>query len=300
MGTDVGTDLGRYVEQKAAMRNWILWRLTFLLLVGATGCAPAQSGGVEVRPPTQPGQQSAAKGADALVQFSLLAALAAGDYDDGVSLAEVKKHGDFGLGTFDRLDGEMILLDGEVYQVLADSRVRRRDDQGASPFATVTFFTEDGRFDDVSAATLVELDHWCDRHLPNPQIPVAIRLHAEFEELTLRSAPPQSPPYRPLAEVIDQQVTWQRRNVRGTLIGFRCPEWMGTLNVAGYHWHFLSDDRTIGGHVLKCKFEGATMTYDECATVTIHLPESESFEKIDMSGVSEADVDKIERQRQVR
>lgn len=239
----------------------------------------------------------AATDADALVQFSLLAALAAGDYGGGVPLSEIREHGDFGLGTFDRLDGEMIVLDGEVYQVLSDSTVRRREDEGASPFATVTFFSEDGLFDAVSATSLIELDHWFDRRLPKAQIPVAIRLHGEFEELTLRSAPPQTPPFRPLVDVIDQQVTWERRNVRGTLIGFRCPQWMGTLNVAGYHWHFLSDDRATGGHVLDCQFSGATATYDECAAVSIHLPASGSFGEVDLSDVSAADVDKIERQR---
>jgi acetolactate decarboxylase len=234
---------------------------------------------------------------DALVQFSLVAALAAGDYGGGAPLSEVRKSGDFGLGTFDRLDGEMILLDGAFYQVQADASVHRRDGGNSAPFATVKFFNQDGAFAEVSAKSLSELDQWFDRRLPNAQIPVAIRLRGRFDELTLRSAPPQTPPFRPLADVIDDQVTWQRRNVPGTLIGFRCPKWMGTLNVAGYHWHFLSDDRTIGGHVLDCRFKGATAAYDECATVLIHLPDSKSFEQIDMTDVSEADVDKIERQR---
>jgi len=81
------------------------------------------------------------------------------------------------------------------------------------------------------------------------------------------------------------------------LIGVRCPEWMGTLNVAGYHWHFLSDDRKIGGHVLDCRFSDGQAAYDECSSVLIRLPASASFGAIDMSGVSETDVDKIERQR---
>nr|MBA3481419.1 acetolactate decarboxylase [Pirellulales bacterium] len=66
------------------------------------------------------------------------------------------------------------------------------------------------------------------------------------------------------------------------------------------HWHFLSDDRKIGGHVLDCQFSGATATYDECATVSIHLPESGSFREVDLSDVSAADVDKIERQRKTK
>lgn len=235
--------------------------------------------------------------ADQLVQFSLLAALAAGDYEGGAPLSAVRARGDFGLGTFDRLDGELILLDGEIYQAVVDGTVRRRDDQGTTPFATVTFFAADGRLTGISATSLEELDRLLDGRLPNLQLPVALRIDGEFAELTLRSAPPQKPPYRPLAEAIDQQVTWQRQNVRGTLLGIRCPDWMQTLNVAGYHWHFLSDDRTVGGHVLDCQFDDATALYDECTSVAVELPRSKSFSQVDMSGVSEADVDKIERQR---
>jgi acetolactate decarboxylase len=150
---------------------------------------------------------------------------------------------------------------------------------------------------DLSAGSLEELDHALDRRLPRLQTPAALRIRGEFAELTLRSAPPQQPPYRPLAEVIGQQRTWQRSKVRGTLLGFRCPEWMATINVAGYHWHFLSDDRTVGGHVLDCKFEKLTVEYDECTSVLIKFPSSESFGRVDMSGVTEEDVDKIERQR---
>lgn len=271
--------------------------LTAIFAASTIGCAPSSIDVSEARPAKAPGGGPVVTDADALVQFSLLAALAAGDYGGGVPLREIREHGDFGLGTFDRLDGEMIVLDGEVYQVLSDGSVRRRDDEGSTPFATVTFFGEDGRFNAVAAKSLAELDHWFDRRLPKAQIPVAIRVQGTFEHLTLRSAAAQKPPYRPLVEAIDQQVTWERQNVPGTLIGFRCPEWMGTLNVAGYHWHFLSDDRAIGGHILDCQFSGATAVYDECDAVSIRLPASESFGKVDMSGISTADVDKIERQR---
>lgn len=234
---------------------------------------------------------------DELVQFSLLSALAAGDYGGGAPLGQVLKFGDFGVGTFDQLDGEMIVLDGEIYQVVASGEVVRRGEQGATPFATVTFFEEDGKLENLAAKSLAELDQTLDQRVPNDKRPFALKVTGEFAELTLRSAPPQKPPYRPLAEVIDQQRVWKREKVRGTLIGIRCPAWMGTLNVAGYHWHFLSDDRQIGGHLLDCKFSGATAAYDECSSVLIQLPASASFGAIDMSGVSEADVDKIERQR---
>ena len=234
---------------------------------------------------------------DALVQFSLLATLAAGDYVGGTPLRNVLAGGDFGVGTFSRLDGEMIVLDGKIYQALADGSVRSADPNGTAPFAAVTFFNEDGRIENLAAATLNDLDEQLDRKLPRHNAPYAIRIDGEFTELTLRSVPAQSPPFPPLVEVVKHQVTWQHHNLRGVLVGLRCPAWIGLLNVSGYHWHFLSDDHNIGGHVLACEFRGGSLRFDECTSIVIHLPQSSSFDEFDASEVNEQDIDQIERQR---
>ena len=59
------------------------------------------------------------------------------------------------------------------------------------------------------------------------------------------------------------------------------------LNVPGYHWHFLSDDHTVGGHVLACTFQGNSLSYDECTTLIIHIPQSAEFDSFDTRGISE-------------
>jgi acetolactate decarboxylase len=258
----------------------------------ALGCSPAQN--APARNGTKP---AAARDRDTLAQFSLLASLAADNYVGEAPLRDVLEGGDFGVGTFDRLDGEMIVLDGQMYQALADGTVRMADLEGTTPFAAVTFFKEDGRIDHVAAATLDDLDKQLDLKLLRRNSPYAIRITGDFSELTLRSVSAQSPPFRPLVEVVKQQVTWQHRNLRGTLVGLRCPHWMGTLNVSGYHWHFLSDDRKIGGHVLACEFQRGSLLYDECTSVIIHLPQSTEFDGFDASDVTEQDVNQIERQR---
>ena len=259
----------------------------------ALGCSPSP----EIAPAPRSIKPAEVTSEDALVQFSLLAALAAVDYVGVTPLRNVLAGGDFGIGTFNRLDGEMIVLDGKMYQAIADGTVRMADLDGTTPFAAVTFFKEDGRIDSIAAARLDELDEQLDRKLPRRNSPYAIRITGEFAELTLRSVPAQSPPFQPLIEVVKQQVTWQHRNLRGVLVGLRCPHWMGTLNVSGYHWHFLSDDHKIGGHVLACEFQHGSLLYDECTSVIIHLPQSTKFDEFDASEVTEQDVDQIERQR---
>lgn len=264
-----------------------------LSMVLATGCESA-------RPAPPATSKAAAKQVilnDALVQFSLIAALAAGDYVDGLPLEKLLQSGDFGIGTFDRLDGEMIVLEGQVFQALSDGTVRVANPQDSTPFAAVTFFQEDGRIEKLAAATLEDLDEQLDRKLPRRNVPYALRIDGEFAELTLRSVPAQQPPFEPLVDVVKHQATWQKQNVRGTLIGLRCPPWVGTLNVPGYHWHFLSDDRQIGGHLLACQFKEGLLRYDECTSLVIHVPTSEAFEAFDTNRVKGQDIHEIERQR---
>ena len=234
---------------------------------------------------------------DALVQFSLLSTLAAGDYGDGAPLGNVLSSGDFGVGTFNRLDGEMIVLEGKIYQAFADGRISPADLSGTTPFAAVTFFNEEGRIENVAAKTLSDLDEQLDRKLPHLNAPYAIRIDGEFPEISLRSVPAQSPPFQPLVEVVKQQVTWRHQNLRGVLVGLRCPAWIGTLNVSGYHWHFLSEDRKIGGHVLACELRSGLLRFDECTSVVIHLPESSKFHEFQANDINEKDIDQIERQR---
>jgi len=267
--------------------------LAGIVAVLGIGCSPATN----QAPIGERADVAEVKADDALVQFSLVAALAAGDYAGGAPLRQVLRGGDFGVGTFSRLDGEMIVLDGKIYQALADGTVRAANLEGTTPFAAVTFFNEDGRSDNFSAATLNDLDEQLDRKLPRRNVPYAIRIDGEFTELTLRSVPAQAAPFPPLVDVVKHQSVRQHRHVRGSLVGLRCPAWMGTLNVSGYHWHFLSDDRSIGGHVFGCELKTGSLRFDECTSIVIQLPQSREFDEFDAEKIQKHDIDAIERQR---
>jgi acetolactate decarboxylase len=277
------------------MRHGLGIATAIVAFAAVVGCSPAANPVPNAELPND--KPAAVEVGDALVQFSLMASLAADDYTGGATLRELLAEGNFGLGTFDRLDGEMIVLDGHVYQALSDGTVREAELADTTPFAVVTYFAEDGRLENFSAATLDDLDAQLDRKLPRHNVPYALRIRGEFKSLTIRSVPAQSPPFKPLIDVVKNQAVWEHANVRGTMVGFRCPEWMNTINVSGYHWHFLSDDRKIGGHVFGCDFENATLGYDECDSVVIRLPNTEAFNTFDAADVSEHDVDSIERQR---
>src|SRR5262249_40615492 len=100
---------------------------------------------------------------------------------------------------------------------------------------------------------------------------LAVRVDARFAAITLRSVHRQEPPYRPLDAAVKGQSVWTHAEVSGTLVGVRSPAWVGGLNVPGYHWHFLSADRTGGGQVLDCQALEGRVQYQVCRDWLIKL-----------------------------
>lgn len=207
-----------------------------------------------------------------LFQTSTIEALLGGNYDGDVTFAELEDRGDFGLGTLDALDGEMVALGGDFYQVRADGRAHAIDGRARTPFAVVTFF-EPGPAHEISAPT--DFDGLCaliDRLAGEARGCCAVRVDGYFDRVKTRSVPRQRRPYPPLVEVVQAQPTFELRDVAGSLVGFRFPDHARGLNVAGYHFHFITDDRGAGGHVLACRIVRGEVLIDHEADLRLELP----------------------------
>lgn len=200
--------------------------------------------------------QKARQHAPELFQAGVIDALLAGGYGGFLTLSDLAKAGNFGLGTFDRLDGEMVVLDGVIYQVPADGRVRKADLRGTTPFAQVAPFRAAKAVALAPGASLKDVEQALDAELGDPNVFAAARVEASFATLTARSVPAQSPPYRPLAEVAKEQSVFPFAQVAGTLVGLRGPAFAKGLGVPGWHWHFLTLDRHRGGHVMDFRLSG--------------------------------------------
>lgn len=188
-------------------------------------------------------------GAPDLFQVSTLDALSLGLYQGIYSIGALKKHGDFGLGTFEGIDGEMTVLDGHFYHFHSDGAVTEEPEESRVPFAVITNFRPQFSFTNAGA-TMDQLSQQIDSYLPSTNLFYAIRIHGNFAELTTRAIPKLLPPYPPLSEAIAEEVKFPFQDIDGTLVAFRCPAWVKGINQVGYHYHFISDDRTIGGHAL--------------------------------------------------
>ena len=220
--------------------------------------------------------RDAADERDVLFQASTLDALLGGAYDGIIAFNDLDDHGDFGLGTGDALDGEMIMLDGTAYQVRSDGIAYRIDGAATSPFAVLTYLDPDTTvswtWTDEEAVDCTQFQRLVDDLLPTLDAPYAVRVDGTFTSLKTRSVDRQEPPYRPLADVIAEEVEFDFTEVDGTMVGFRLPDYMEGFNATGYHFHFLTADRSAGGHVLACEPGEVTVTIDDAGVWEVVLP----------------------------
>lgn len=221
-------------------------------------------------------------------------ALVEGIYEEKIPFTEIKQHGDFGIGTFDHLDGEMIMLDGTIYQITGDGHVHEVDDKSMTPFACVTFYrplTHDEINREMAYPDFLE---WLGTLMPSPNLFYAIRVEGCFSHVTVRSVPKQEN-YRPLVEVAADQPVFHFDDVEGSLAGFFTPSFMSSVNVPGLHLHFLSADRSRGGHLLECVPREGRVGIQFIHTLELSLPMSLDYLTRDFRRDVEHDLAKAEK-----
>ncbi len=207
-----------------------------------------------------------------LFQASTIGALLQGAYDGDVSFGELAEHGDLGLGTLNALDGEMIAVDGRFYRADFDGAIHEVSPSAKSPFAVMVFFTPTAELDLDTALAQEELLAQVDERVPAGAPSWAVRIDGTFDWVRARSVPRQKPPYRPLTEVVAEQHVFELRDVAGTLLGFRFPDYSEGIEVSGYHLHFISEDRSRGGHVLDCSTRSVRVRLDPSSDLHVELP----------------------------
>ncbi len=216
-----------------------------------------------------------------LYQTSLMSALMSGVYDGTKTIAQLATHGDFGLGTFNDLDGEMAVLDGNFYQFKGDGKVVIAGRDQKTPFAAVTFFKPERMLRPKGKLTKAELTQVLEGDTQE-NLFTAIRVDAYFPKLTVRVVKPQHRPFPTLDEAAKMQYTVDLSEREGSLVGFRTPAYAQGLGVAGYHLHFLDAAREHGGHMMDCVLEGITITLCSIEHLHIDLPTTADFKTAHM------------------
>jgi acetolactate decarboxylase len=236
----------------------------------------------------------AALGGKVLFQYSIIDALMAGVYDGQLTVSDLKKQGNLGLGTFNALDGEMVVVDGKVYQVTVDGKVTRAPASEKIPFAAVTFFTPKIFIPLKQATSFAELTKLIDKALPTKNLIYALKIEGRFSKVKARSVPRQTQPYPTLAQAVEKQAVFTFTDVEGTMVGLRCPSFLNGVNVPGYHFHFLTKDRQAGGHVLDCSLANLTVQVDPTCRLNLVLPEEPDFFTVHLEKDKQGDLEKLE------
>ncbi len=214
---------------------------------------------------------------DTIFQYSVLSSLLQGVYDGDMNFGELSDHGDTGLGTLQHLDGEMIALDGVFYQINSDGDALVIPDSEMTPFAVVTEFSPDITISTQEVLELGELYTYIDERIPSENLPYCIRISGTFSYVKTRSVPEQQRPYPVLLEVLKEQPIFEFEQITGDIIGFRLPDYMGEANAAGYHFHFITEDRSAGGHLLACTTDDIMIQIDISDQWYVSIPEDEDF-----------------------
>lgn len=213
---------------------------------------------------------------NAMYQVSTINALIQGVYEGEISVGELKKYGDFGIGTYDGLDGEMVVLDGQDYHVTSTGNVVAADDKVKTPFANVLYFKPElfGEIND--AKSFSDIEKALNSIIKDTNYIYAIRIDGVMN-LQTRAIPKKGKPYPTLAEAAKTQSVFNLENAHGTIVGIWCPQYMNGINVPGYHLHFISDDRKSGGHILSGGIVHGKVQVARIADFQMVLPNGDAF-----------------------
>ena len=218
-----------------------------------------------------------------LFQVSTTAALVKGVFSGATTVRELKQHGDFGIGTFEGLDGELILLDGVCYRATADGTLTVAGDDQGVPFAVVTQFSGDDESQLGPVRSLAELGASLDELRPSQNVFMAVRADGNLARLSMRAAC-RANPGEDLVAATSHQSEFAAANVPGTLLGFWSPPYARSFNVPGYHFHFVSADRSLGGHVLDLSADTLDIAVHVESDVHVALPDTAEFLAADLRG----------------
>lgn len=217
-----------------------------------------------------------------IFQNSLMSALLDGIYDGEMTVGELLGKGNFGLGTFDALDGEMVIIDGVCYQLRHDGSASRAGLEQRSPYSVCTNFVPRIRRRAPENIRRADLSAFIDEMTPSANYMYAVRITGAFSDVTTRTVVKQSRPYPPMTEAVGDDAEQHFTDVSGVIAGFRTPIYEKNISVPGCHVHFIDDDRSSGGHVLDFTLTEGKIELCPGTDLDLRLPLTSAFSKANL------------------
>ncbi len=197
---------------------------------------------------------------DYIYQYSSKQAFFDKKYNSDLTLTEVSKFGDFGLGTLNGVNGELVIWDGKFFRVSYEGEVLEQALDKNTPFSVIKKFEADTSFQINETIDLARLRSTLDQLVTDKA--VAVKIIGNFSYLKTRSVQKQNKPYPNIQSVVANQAVFEFENTRAGIIGFWFPEYFDGVNFPGYHFHCLIDGKKGGGHLLDCNIDNAIVEID--------------------------------------
>lgn len=217
---------------------------------------------------------------DEIFHYSVMDAMRNGVYRGDLRVADLARLGNIGLGTFNLLDGELVGVDGVFYRVAPDGSVAVAEPERNIPFGAFAFFKEDQSVTLQTAGSFEDLQNAVIGALPSRNRLYAVRITGTFAEVSAGGSNKLEDGDRtPIAKLMAARPIYQRRDVRGTVVGFYHPPYVGGVDLSPFHLHFISEDRTFGGHITGLKLDGSALllSLDEKKGLDVELPPHADF-----------------------
>lgn len=208
---------------------------------------------------------------DVLYLSAPVNSLLKGFYRQETTIGELKSFGNFGLGTFNNLDGEMVMIDGIVYQLSTDGFTYPVKDSTKTPFAAVTYFSPQITEEFEGDADNAVFNSMLERLILSPNMLFAIRIDGVFNHVRVWSVSRQEN-YKQLTESEEDRPIFEFNNIEGILAGFYVPRFIKSLCMPGFHLHFLTADKKRGGHLHECNVKSMKITMQVLPRLTLNLP----------------------------
>lgn len=230
-----------------------------------------------------------------IYQYATINSLMEGGFDGDMTMEDLQKKGDFGIGTFNELDGEMIGFDHYFYQIKSDGKAYAVSPLQKTPFAVVSHFFKDKSIFKKQKMDFKQLQILLDSLSPNKNLYIGYKIKVRCTKMKTRSVSAQTKPYPVMIDAVKKQSVFETETVSGTLVGYRFPEFMKGLNVPGYHFHFIADDKKSGGHVLDFSGSDFEIEIDFMDDFELHIPDNEAFNRLNLSKTKAEDLEKVEK-----
>ena len=233
-----------------------------------------------------------------MYQVSTLQALILGYSRTVINVDELIQHGDTGLGTFEDVNGEMIVMYGHCYRSDQFGNVTEVDPSTGIPFATVArlYGNQQFQLNDMPnfASIQTELTRKIEEVFGLNSMHI-VRIDGEFGKIDARSEGPYRSHHIRLKEILlHTQQSFLFENIRGSLVGVYFPDYMDGINMPGWHLHFLSEDRTKGGHVFDASIIKGAARVDKITSIHINLPKEASFDTYSLKEDLESEIKSVE------